>query len=509
MKYLHPYSRYGLALLMEEHDFSNPNDITKEHIKQSVETAIQTFRVKPSKSFIGQEKITYDFVLEEKGNTKEGIFLAPNVIATDKLARNIFKASIDLIQNLKKDKSPTMMEAKMSSTPVAGEYLSFSANAGIGRGKPRITIEEIGFNTITSLTPRKPCLQYRIDKKGMPEMFNCCIIPDIALVNLIDFVKLFNRLLITKTCQELFIGNVVKSKTGKGDNIRVTFEPKRPLIFKGNFPNPPRSSALGSVALLGAIGEFAKEAEVSDLAQRVLDSLKGSTMYMIKYGDAQTFTYNNHVIGLAKEGNLRKMVDAIYYSKLYNQERRSSANTDYQKFDLFSSRFLQSFNSHTFQDFLAFRAEYPVELELLFKTYFIKMENIKPEIVTSARYLGKWLNNVAYHAAKREIKEGSPNYKEKIREQKAKVLIELESAAFAAKSGDALIAQVVTRAGRISGFDAPNESDLFMEAAMNGELKLAQAQNLIIAFSRLKSYQNQENDDITVGNSNDKQDLDI
>ncbi len=105
----------------------------------------------------------------------------------------------------------------------------------------------------------------------------------------------------------------------------------------------------------------------------------------------------------------------------------------------------------------------------------------------SGRELGKWLTLVAYITAKAEITESSQNYWEKLREQKAKVLIELESAAFSAKTGDALIAQVITRAGRLSGMDVPAEADLFMEKATSGELKLEQAQNLIIAFSRLKN----------------------
>lgn len=494
MKQMHPYSRYGLALLMESNDLNDPNDITHKIISEAIEFGLEKFRVKPTKSFDGKTTVSFDFCSDEKGDTKRGVFLSPNVMSSDKLAKNIYKSSLDLVKILKGEKIPIKTEAKMSTSPVAGEYLSFSIIGGIGRGKPKIPTEEIGYNAITSLTYIKPCLQYRIDKKGMPEMYNCCIIPELSLSDTISFVKLYKKLLISKSSKDLLIGNVVKIETGKGDNTKISYEAKRPLIFNGNFPNPPRSSALGSIALLGAIGEFAKEAEVSNLAQNVLDNLKGATMYMIKYGDAQTFTYNHHVIDLAKEGNLRKMVDAVYYSKLYNQDRRTSANTEYQKFDIFSSRFLQLFNTPAFQDFLAFRAEYSEELELLFKTYFIKMENIKSKTVSSARHLGKWLNSVAYFAAKREIKEGSPNYHDKIREQKAKVLIELESAAFAAKSGDALIAQVVTRAGRLSGMDAPNESDIFMEATMNGELKLTQAQNLIIAFSRLKSYKTSENE---------------
>jgi len=41
---------------------------------------------------------------------------------------------------------------------------------------------------------------------------------------------------------------------------------------------------MGSIALLGAIGEMAKESDVSELAFRVLESLKDSTYYMVQYG---------------------------------------------------------------------------------------------------------------------------------------------------------------------------------------------------------------------------------
>jgi hypothetical protein len=135
------------------------------------------------------------------------------------------------------------------------------------------------------------------------------------------------------------------------------------------------------------------------------------------------------------------------------------------------------------------------------------MENIKPEIVNSARQLGKWLNSVAYFVAKSEIKEGSVNYWEKIREQKAKVLVELESSAFSAKSGDAMIAQVVTRAGRLSMMDVPAEADIFMEKAISGELSLEQSKNLIIAFSRLKNNTEKKDakeETVLVNNDNDE-----
>lgn len=113
------------------------------------------------------------------------------------------------------------------------------------------------------------------------------------------------------------------------------------------------------------------------------------------------------------------------------------------------------------------------------------MEKIDPKIVSSARVLGKWLNKVAYFTSKAEVKENSSNYWEELRKVKSKVLIELESSTFSAKSGDALIAQAITRAGRLSGLDAPEEAALFMEKTASGDLPLEKAKNLLIAFSRL------------------------
>lgn len=524
MKHLHPFSRYGLALVLNDNELSNIEDIKLNLLANEIEICLNRFRLKPTDSIEGKKQIAFDYSPEEKGIKEKGGYLSPHVISSFKNERHALKAANDIFVECKKgeNKATTF---KTSFSPTCNEFTSFGIppkdkTPSIGRGNPKGDLFEAGLSTIATLTPFKPCLQYRIDKKGMPEMFNVCIIPDFSsLDDTIQFIKLFKRLLISKAGKSLMIGNVLKTESGKGEKPKIIYEAKRPLIFKGNFPNPPRSSALGSIALLGAIGEYAKESEVSDLANNVLDSLKEATIYMIRYGNAQTFTYNHYVIDLAKDGSLRKIVDSVYYSVLFKHgirnrndlkpQDKNASMVDYQKFDLFSSRFLQLFNTSAFKDFLAFRAEYSSELELLFKTYFIKMEKIKPEIVTSARFLGKWLNSVAFHAAKREIKEGSQNYHEKIREQKAKVLIELESAAFAAKSGDALIAQVVTRAGRLSGMDAPNESDIFMEATMNGELQLSQAQNLIIAFSRLKSYKAPENESPVQSDGEEKEELDI
>lgn len=498
---IHPYIRYAQALIMAQNNLDNCEDITPKHITHQIEEGLESFRLQPAETVEGKNSIKFSFARIENGNPKKGIFLSPNIISTDKLARYIWKEGNILLSTLSDDSLSKMNGVTTSVSPVSGEYLSFSLSGKIGRGSAKISTFEYGLSAVTTLTRFKPCLQFRIDKKGKaPEMSNTCIIPDLPLEELKSFIQVFKWMLKSKTAEELFFGNVVATKSGKGEDETLAYEAKRPLIFRGNFPSPPLSSALGSIALLGAIGVFAHESQVSEQAKSVLESLKKTTIYLVKYGGGKTFTYNHHVIDLAKEGKLKTIIDSLFYSNLYNQDKRSSSNNEYQKFDLMTSRFLQIFNHAAFKDFLSYRAEYPKEVSLLFNTYFIKMEKIDPKIVSSARSLGKWLNKVAYFVAKAEVKEGSSNYYENIRKVKAKVLIELESSTFSSKSGDALIAQAITRAGRLSRLDAPEEAALFMEKTASGELPLENAQNLLIAFSRLinKTEKNETPEELLV-----------
>lgn len=482
----HPFLRYAEALTLLENNLSTIKDVNYSQLIVEIEKGINSFRVKPTETFVAKKNVHYSFIREEKGDRDNGIFLSPNIIANDKSASNTLKNAIELLDVLQQSPLDSTEKITMASTAIAGDYLSFSEKNATKRNSPGTLLEK-SLGTIATLTPDKPCLQYRIDKKGKPDMYNICLIPDLSVAELKDFISFYKRMLISKTASDLMTGNVVEEQTEKGSNKETKYLPKKPLIFRGNFPNPPRSSALGAIALLGTIGEFAKDAEYSKQAQRVLESLKNAEIYLIKYGDATAFTYNHYVIDLAKESKLRTIIDSLYYSKLYNQDRRSSTNTEYQKFDLFTSRFLQLFNHAAFKDFLAFRAEYSNDVAILFNTYFTKMEKIDTKIVQSARILGKWLNLVAYFAAKNDVKQGSPNYWEELRKAKAKVLVELESSVFSSKSGNALLAHAITRAGRLSGMDAPEGVALYMEKTASGELPLDDAKNLLIAFSRLKN----------------------
>ena len=474
----HVYLKYAIALLMEEYGLQTEQEITFKEIKEELEKGLNTFSVKPIGDYCGQTKVQYGFT-KEKNDAKKYIFLAPNTITSEMKASNLYNAVCETCS----EENINLLRAHditQSEVPISGEFNRFTDKGTFQRGKSKATVFDQCLALITSTTALKPCLQYKSGARKI-SMDNTCLIPDLEISDLQNFIRLFKRIRIQKLDNSLMVGKV---KCDKGKTLK--YIPQRPNIFNGNFPNAPHSSALGSVVLLGSIGEMTKEIDVSELAKKVLESLKDCNFYAIKYGDASVFSFNHSIIRLAERGKLRRIVDSLYYVVLYKEGRRSTNNAfEYQKFDLFASRFLQMFNRPTFKDFLAFRAEYPYDIELMLNTYFCDMEKIDKEIVTSAKELGKWLNNVAYRSAQQEVAT-SPGWDDLIK-AKAKVLVELESSIFSAKSGDALVAHTITRAGRLSGLDAPAAASLFMEKAASGELPLEQAKNLLIAFSRLKS----------------------
>ena len=319
----HVYLKYAIALLMEEYGLQTEQEITFKEIKEELEKGLNTFSVKPIDDYCGQTKVQYGFT-KEKNDAKKYIFLAPNTIASEMKASNLYNAvcktcseeNIDLLKPYK---------ISQSEVPTSGEFNAFSDNGNIGRGKPSATVFDQCLALITSTTALKPCLQYK-SGTGKLSIDNTCLIPDLDISNLRDFIRLFKRIRIQKLDSSLMVGrvNCVKGKTLK-------YIPKRPNIFNGNFPNAPHSSALGSVALLGSIGEMTKEKDVSELAKKVLESLKDCNFYAIKYGDASVFSFNHSIIRLAERGKLRRIVDSLYYVVLYKEGRRTTNNAfEYQ-----------------------------------------------------------------------------------------------------------------------------------------------------------------------------------
>ncbi|MBK6498721.1 MAG: type I-PGING CRISPR-associated protein Cas8c/Csp2 [Saprospiraceae bacterium] len=470
----HPFINYGLATILANNNLNSEVEISRTNLLQAIENALNHFRVKPINENFSQASIKFQYSNTEKGNPKNGIYLSPSILASDKGAGQVFS----VLQNIKTElENDTDLDKNIDITraiaPLSAEFSSFGKSA-IGRGKPRTDMKTAIYCAVSTSTIHKPCMAFKVIKKEKPEWENVAIIPDLEIDKLIDFILLFEQIRISST-EGLFIGNINQKDK----------KPNRPRLFDGNFPNAPRSSSLGAIGLLGAIGSWANDAGKINWANSVLESLKERPIYMIGTKTFETFTFNHFVIDMAKDNKLSSVIDSIFYIVLYNQGFRNfNTRLEYQKFDLFASRFLQLFSRPAFKDFLAFRAEYPYKFEILLKNYFMNVEKIELAVVKSAIELGKWLNLAAYKVAKSNV-EG--NNFEKIREQKAKALIEIESSIFSARSGDALIFQAITRAGRASGLDAPAEAEIFMTKAATGEISLDTAKHLLIAFSRVKN----------------------
>ena len=190
MIHQHPYIRYAQALLMVENQLKSIDDISMEHIKAEIKKGLDAFCVEPAESYEHKKTVKFRFI-NDKSSAKLYKYLAPNSITSDMQARNLYNSATDYLKSAKELEKSCEGGLTMASMPIAGEFCSFSDKGGVGRGKTSCTIYEQGLALITSLSPLKPCLQYRIDKKDRPELFNVCIIHDINIEALIEFMRLF------------------------------------------------------------------------------------------------------------------------------------------------------------------------------------------------------------------------------------------------------------------------------------------------------------------------------
>ena len=464
----HPFLKYAIALLIVHNNLQKEEEIDEDHILDELENGLNHYALEARKVEAGRDIIEFRFTKEDAD------FSSPTFIS--KKAKNTVEKIIG--KELTRDKFPLV------GNPFAGEFSIFTLQGkGLNeRGKPKWSLREYCLGCITLSTPNKPC--YR-DKK------NWCLIPDLELPDMILFINLFEEMCTNE------LSNLMEGKIEwKGSKHTLC----RPRLLNGNFPYAPRTSVMGAVALLGAIGKFAKDAEdrISPEVCNVVNRLKNTNIYLVSSDEIKAFSFNHVIIDLASKGKLQSIVDSIYRIELFKVGSRSKIDklndirkNEYDRFDLFVSRFLTLFNKASFRGFFSFRAEYPNEMELLLKTYFCIMEKINEDIVNSAIAFGNWLNSQAFTYASKVIHDISnlkeDEKKEKQTELKNKILIQFESAIMSAKSGDALVAFITTRAARLTGYDIDDGAKLFMSKVSCGELPLEQAKNLLIAFSRLKT----------------------
>jgi hypothetical protein len=432
------------------------------------------------------------------GLPNKGIYLAPTVITNQsnqqqgKIIQGCFDNANKMLELLRLN-SPLGKEDEFSRSFAP---TTMKINNGGAQKAPKGNLFERACSVITTITQIKPAFYY--------EKNNTTIIPDLMLDELMDFLDIFQRML-NDSLKENILEARIKLETTERKYTR-------PRIFWGNYPFAPRAAAFGAVGLLAAIGKWGQRAQQIERAKRVLESIAGDEthagrpMYVISYDNIAQVQFTHHVVRLAISGKLSDMIGAFSYkTRLYadtdgaRPNRYASANkTNYELLSLMTGRFLQLFNQSAFQDFLAIRAEYQPIVEPLFMEYFMETRMIDREIVESARALGQWLNRTAYRVADADVegKYSEAERAKKVRQAKAKILVEFESAAMSATTPQDMMYRISTRAGRLLQMDMPPEATKFLDETLIGEkLKPKDALHLLVAYMRLRQHYEKATDD--------------
>ncbi len=93
----HPFINYGLATILANNNLNSEVEISRTNLLQAIENALNHFRVKPINENFSQASIKFQYSNTEKGNPKNGIYLSPSILASDKGAGQVFS----VLQNIK------------------------------------------------------------------------------------------------------------------------------------------------------------------------------------------------------------------------------------------------------------------------------------------------------------------------------------------------------------------------------------------------------------------------
>ncbi len=508
----HPYARYGLAVALAFHTGGKPYpSLTEEELREAlaraIESGLNSFRMATVDNPQHQQELRFrpipldelraDASLVSGSLAARGMYLFPSIITSDKQVRGTFADVEKVLVDLRNQTVSfnQVMELKRSLAPIAGEV----NNGGKEKINQKGTLFEAACTAIATVASEKPAAQLGGGNTG--------IFPDLDIDHLVEFVRVFRRFQAEGS-------NRMNGKTKKEGKY------KRPPLHDGNYPNAPREAAFGAVGLLAAMGYWGSRSEETTRKQTedTLRALKEKSIYLVSYdakkGRTSTVTqehFAHHVVELALSGNLRNILDDFYAKALlqagmeYGQpvhfepkgsgeaaNESKSLYSGYRHFYFATSQFLQRFDTASFRNFLATRAEYPHTTDLLLGVYFMQGENIPRPIVESARALGQWINRTAYFVAEENTDKGVQNRQQALRKAKAKVLVEFESAIMSADSPEDMLHRVSTRAGRLLQGDAPAEATEYFDASAAREIHFKTAQHLLIAYLRLRTAKTPE-----------------
>lgn len=539
-QFYHPYTRYGYAVALHENSISYAEAIDIEKLPEilidTIESGLSNFRYHTANNPAIDEVLVFEPIglselrknsdlIQSKGLPAKGIYLAPHILSTDGDAKGTFNNGEEIIKALRDgDNLFGKIRALRSFAPTTAKI----NNGKSSQSAPKITLLEAACSLITTITPLKPSFLLIIRKKTGVELQYTGIIPDLPIRELLDFIRVFSEMYNTHKGTDGIMSakinkaKIVDSSEKKKKNTKRKEESekskadfKRPRVYDGNYPYAPYdNSAFGALGIIAAIGKFAERAENRKKYIDVLDSITGNDskppapLYIVNNDKISQAHYGHHIAQLAIGTDVGEKLcnilmslsnDTVLYSEIDSTSAKYD-NQNYKLFNMMTNRFLQQFNSSAFQDFLAFRAEYSNIIQPLFERYFMSEEKIPQEIVVSARAFGQWLNYAAWKAAADLFDEKTQDRYAKVKKEKAKILAEFESTILSSTDNVELLARVSTRAGRYLQSDAPPEAAEFYDAvAMT--LKLEQAQNLMIAYSRLSTKIEKKQDE----NNNDTQ----
>ena len=500
----HPYPRYGVAAAMlaarvDEIDLQDTVQM-KALLSQALHDGLTRFMIMrkevPPKDYVG--KLSYTYLTDSANlnpgsssgqSASNGYYAAPHVLAPNNSA-GLVKEAQALLRVLERPKfdPAAPYELKRSFAPLVAKVNNGNPNMN----NPKVGVLMAGFTAVATLTSFKPATYTAL--KGGGDANNVGVIPDLPFYDeasgtypLRDFIDLFRRLASTQQAADLMEGRYDKKFI-------------RPKIFQGNYPNAPRGRSIGAVSLMVAMGEWIKEAaelakdERAQHVRTVLEAMVGRPIYLISNAGTKQETFRHHLVDLTTRGEMKDIVIAINRTHLIGEEskERGESNKTLQ-FRMMADRFLRLFTAPSFQDFLAFRAEYPLTLLPLIILYYEKM-NLTPELIQSAREYGQSLNYAAYKAANRELQDDLNSGRKGInlQEYKDKFLTQFESTIGSAKTGPELISRLSTIAGRITKQEIRPGAIPFMEAVALGPdaggIGPDTAKQLITAFMRVSSF---------------------
>ena len=210
----HPYIRYAQALIMHTYNLNSISDIKFEFLIAEIEKGISAFSMQPSEVYEGKENVKFYYV-RKKNSASDFIFLSPNAIINEIRSKDLWNAANDYINHYKTCEENNLtdrVDIKMSQIPVSGELLIFSAKGGASKGCPKSTVFEQGLGLVTTLTKNKPCLQYVCGTDKNISIENTCIIPDLSVQDMVDFIYVFERMNEQELDSNIMYGTVNRIK---------------------------------------------------------------------------------------------------------------------------------------------------------------------------------------------------------------------------------------------------------------------------------------------------------